>query len=512
MLLHHPFEYWGRVRAEEVFAKDDTSVVTYGEARAQALRIGRALVAHGVTRGDRVAVLAGNCVELLIAYYGVSFSGATFVPVNSRFAPAERKHVLTDSGAKVLFVSADLFDPAYLPDPSPEVVVCRGLAPAGYPTLEEWLEARGQNAALPDISEDDDAFQVYTSGTTGRPKAAVLTHTNHFGIVHRWQMASLRLQPGDTMYLAMPANLGAGLYVVLNAVYSGACVHLAPRFDPAETVRVLDETTDGGVATAMAPTMIQACLAADGAKDRGYANLRWILYGAAPISAPLLREALDTFECDFIQGFGQTEVSVVTFLLASDHRDALAGREHLLDSVGRLNPGVDLRFVDAFDEEVPPGEPGEICVRSDFVMRCYWGAPELTAQTERGGWHHTGDVGYLDDEGFLYVVDRIDDMVITGGFNVYPREVELVIERFPEVAQVAVFGIASEKWGQEVTAVLRLVPQATLTEEEVIARCKKELAGYKVPKLVAFIDAFEVNANGKVRKDLLRAMFSPVTK
>jgi acyl-CoA synthetase (AMP-forming)/AMP-acid ligase II len=511
MLLHHPLEYWGRVRATEPFAKDDSRVVTYGEAREQALRIGRALVANGVTRGDRVAVLAGNCVELLVAYYGVSFSGATFVPVNSRFAPAERKHVLTDSDAKVLFVAAELFDPAFLPESPPEVVVCRGAARDGYPTLAEWVDAGGTSGTLPDVREDDDAFQVYTSGTTGRPKAAVLTHANHFGIVHRWQMAGLRLQPGDTMYLAMPANLGAGLYVVLNAVYTGACLHLAPQFDAAETVRVLDETTDRGVATAMAPTMIQACLATDGARDRSYEKLRWILYGAAPISAPVLRDALDTFRCDFIQGFGQTEASVVTFLLASDHRDALAGREHLLESVGRLNPGVDLRFVDADDNDVPPGEPGEICVRSDFVMRCYWGAPELTAQAERGGWHHTGDIGYLDGEGFMYVVDRINDMVITGGFNVYPREVELVIERFPEVAQVAVFGVASEKWGEEVTAALRLVPEATLTEDEVIARCKKELAGYKVPKTVAFVDAFEVNANGKVRKDVLRATFGALT-
>jgi acyl-CoA synthetase (AMP-forming)/AMP-acid ligase II len=299
------------------------------------------------------------------------------------------------------------------------------------------------------------------------------------------------------------------MYLSFNAVHNGACLELARHFDPAEVVRALDERDDG-VGIAMAPTMIQACLAAEGVRDRKFRNLRWILYGAAPISTGLLQEAIDVFGCDFVQGFGQTEVSAICWLLPSDHLEALDGKSDVLKSVGRITMGVDVRLVDPFDVDVPPGDRGEIIVRTDMTMRCYWNSPELTAETQRGGWHHTGDVGYFDQDGYLYVVDRIKDVIISGGYNVYSREVEAVLERMPEVAQVAVIGVPDEHWGEEVKAVVRLAPGASLSADEIIGRCRDELAGFKVPKSVDFVDEFPINATGKILKTVLRSRYGPV--
>jgi len=218
----------------------------------------------------------------------------------------------------------------------------------------------------------------------------------------------------------------------------------------------------------------------------------------------LLRTAMETFRCDFFQGFGQTEAPPITMLTPDDHRAALKDKPHLLGSVGRRQPGVELRILDDEGKEVAVGQPGEICVRGPFVMQEYWHAPEQTAAAQAGGWHHTGDIGYLDEDGFLYVIDRIKDLIISGGFNVYPREVERVIEQLPQVSRVAVIGMPNEAWGEEVAAVIELMPGETLTAEEVIAFCRQNLGGYKVPKRVMFVPAIVLNANGKILKRLVR--------
>jgi len=380
---------------------------------------------------------------------------------------------------------------------------------SGCAALGEWVADVDETLALPELDDGMAGMQMYTSGTTGRPKGAVFLHRGISEVMHRWLVVGLRLQPGERMYMAMPACLAAGLLTVTNGVLNGAEIVLASNFVPELVIESFD--TGRIAATALAPTMIQRCAEVPGADQREYPNLRWILYGAAPMPPQLLRKAVETFRCDFFQGFGQTEAPPITMLTPDDHRAALKDKPKLLASVGRRQPGVELRILDVDGKEVQAGQPGEICVRGPFVMQEYWRAPEQTAAAQRGGWHHTGDIGYLDEDGVLFVVDRIKDLIISGGFNVYPREVERVIEQLPQVSRVAVIGLPSEAWGEEVAAVIELTPGVALTPDEVIAFCRQNLGGYKVPKRVMFVPALPLNANGKVLKRVVRDQVANAT-
>jgi acyl-CoA synthetase (AMP-forming)/AMP-acid ligase II len=506
MLLHDPLIYWAKAQPDAPFLTDADRTISYGEGYALSQRIARALVANGIKPGARIATLMQNHAELVLSYYGASLAGVVFVPLNPRLSPVECLHIVSDADAVLVLGAADLIGgTGFIEGVHCDVVNVRGGDVPGSVRFEDWLASGDAVTELPDVRETDDLYQIYTSGTTGRPKGAVLTHLASSGNQQRWQLHGLRLDQGDKLYMAMPASLSAGMLTVINAIQNGAEIVLAHDFNAAAMVEALSE---GGIAaTAMAPTMVQRCLEIDGIEQRDFSRLKWILYGAAPMPGALLRRAMAVLGCEFCQGFGQTEAASISFLTAADHRQALAGAEHLLKSVGRPQMGVRLRIVDDSGAELPAGVPGEICVRGSFVMKEYWHAPELTAEVQRDGWHHTGDIGYLDD-GWLYVVDRKKDVVISGGYNVYPREIERVIEGFAEVLQVAVIGVPSQMWGEEVKAIIRLAPRAHLTEPEVISRCRQVLGGYKVPKSVEFVDSFPLNANGKIVKAPLREKYA----
>jgi acyl-CoA synthetase (AMP-forming)/AMP-acid ligase II len=231
------------------------------------------------------------------------------------------------------------------------------------------------------------------------------------------------------------------------------------------------------------------------------------------MSVPVLRDALRVFNCDIVQMFGQTECPPITCLTPADHRRALAGKEYLLSSVGKAQPGVIIEIIDLDGHPVSVGTTGEICVRHEAVMTGYWNEPEMTAEAQRGGWHHTGDVGYLDEDGYLFIVDRLKDMVISGGYNVYCREVERVLESMPEISMVAVIGVPSERWGEEVKAIISLNPGTSLDFAQVRRHCSEHLASYKCPKSVEFIDSFALSVTGKIVKSALREQYgrSPVS-
>ncbi len=509
MLLHESLTFWASARPDAPFATDNVRSVTWGQARVECEDLARAMVADGLVPGARVAVLMRNRVELLLSYYAASMAGAVVVPVNPRLAGDERRYILTDSQAQLLLTSNDLLENSDLASsPLCAVVTVDGAAPAGCTPQHEWRAGAADTITLPELDDSMPGLQMYTSGTTGRPKGAVFLHRTVSEVMHRWLVVGLRLNPGERLYMAMPACLAAGMLTITNGVLNGAEIVLASEFDPKAVIESFD--TGSVAATALAPTMIQRCLEVPGARSRRYESLRWILYGAAPMPQNVLRQAMETFGCDFFQGFGQTEAPPITMLTPADHRTALSGNPKLLGSVGRKQPGVDLRILDPLGGEVGTGQPGEICVRGPFVMHEYWRDPDMTAATQIAGWHHTGDIGYLDDDGALFVVDRIKDVIISGGLNVYPREVERVIEQMPQVSRVAVIGLPSERWGEEVTAVIELLDGATLAAQDVIARCRQDLGGYKVPKRIEFVLALPVNANGKLVKRAVREEFSQV--
>jgi fatty-acyl-CoA synthase len=379
-------------------------------------------------------------------------------------------------------------------------------APDGYQRLESILSGQSDRTPACDVPADADVYQMYTSGTTGRPKGAVLTHAAVMAHLHQG-MLGFGTQTGDRALIVAPLYHAAAAVTTFVTVQAGGTLYIQEDFVPADVVKALSEER---IAFAMlVPAMIQFCLV--GVPDvaaRRFDDLRLIIYGSSPIAEQTLRQAIDVFGCEFLQGYGMTETTAAaTYLFPADHQRALAGEPQLLLSAGRPLLGTEVRIVDENDAPVPNGTIGEVAVRGPQLMRGYWNLPEPSAEALRGGWMHTGDAGILDDEGFLYIQDRVKDMIVSGGENVYPREVEDVLFQHPAVADVAVIGVPDEKWGEAVKAIVVLKAGETVDAETLLAHCKGRLGGYKRPRSVDFIDALPRNPSGKVLKKDLREKF-----
>jgi fatty-acyl-CoA synthase len=344
---------------------------------------------------------------------------------------------------------------------------------------------------------------MYTSGTTGRPKGAVLTHA---ALTSHLAQASFALDsaPGERALVVAPMYHAAAALMTFSTVWYGGALHIEEDFHPVHAVRAMSEERIGRAL--LVPAMIQACLVmVPDVAERKYDALRYIVYGASPISEATLRRALEVFGCDFLQGYGMTETTAaVTYLLPADHRRALRDKPELLLSAGRAMVGTEVRVVDANDQPVLVGEVGEVIARGPQMMRGYWNLEEASREALRGGWMHTGDAGRMDEEGYLYISDRVKDMIVSGGENVYPREVEEVLFLHAAVADVAVIGVPDEKWGECVKAIVVVREGATVVAEEILAHCHGKLAGYKRPRSVDFVATLPRNPSGKVLKRELR--------
>jgi len=461
----------------------------------------------GLQKGDRISLLSKNSIEYVIIYFAASKAGVVPVPLNYRLAPSEWAFIINDSQSKLLLASAEY--QAATDAIRGQLETVRQYVSIGAPDAEGWTSYRAwvnsQPATPPDqyVSPEDDANQLYTSGTTGRPKGAVLTHRNQTTNVFQ-TLPSTDMKQGQRTLIVAPLFHAAASFTAYLAVSQANSLFIQEDFDPVEVVRVLDEERIGFAL--MVPAMIQACLvAAPDVAQRRYDELNCIAYGASPIAEETLRRAMDAFKCDFVQAFGMTELSPIASLLtANDHRRAVNGEPQLLLSAGRAAMGSEMRIFDENDDPVPNGTMGEIVVRGPQVMKGYWNRPDETAEALRGGWMHTGDAGTMDDEGFIYVQDRIKDMIVSGGENVYPRMVEDVLFKHPAIADAAVFGVPHEQWGETVKAAVQLGKDASATEEEIIEFCRRQLGGFECPTSVDFIDVLPRNASGKVLKRELR--------
>ena len=324
------------------------------------------------------------------------------------------------------------------------------------------------------------------------------THILQMGLAHN-------IQPGERLLLVAPvfhvAALNAGAFPCLAA---GGCLYIQTDFKPDEVVRALSEENLG--MAILVPAMIQACLTTvPDVAQRRYDNLRLIHYGASPIAEATLRRALETFQCEFSQGYGMTEMSAAIAILSwADHQRALREKPELLVAAGRPILGTEVRVVDENDNDVPHGTVGQVLARGPQMMKGYWKEPEATAEALRAGWMHTGDAGMLDDEGYLYIQDRVKDMVVSGGENIYPRVVEEVLFKHPAVAEVAVIGVPDLIWGEAIKAVVVLRQGVTSTEEEIIDFCRGKLGGFERPRSVDFVDSLPRTPSGKVLKRVLR--------
>lgn len=484
--------------ANEVALYGPDSKLTYAELNSRTNRAATALRATGVVKGDRVALFATDSHQYVEVLFACMKLGAVFVPMNFRLNAAELRVLLESCDAKVLFFSARYSK--LVEGLTPELVRFDGPGEVGT-DYEQWLDVGTDEEIDVRVDDGDLACIAYTSGTTGMPKGVMhsqlmVKHYVHSTILER------RLPEESFHYSAAPVFHISGMYFTIAQLVRGDAALLLPDFDPDTVLRWL---APGGVTDCfLVPTMVSTLLRHPGVRTVDYSNLRSIAYGGSPMSVELLREAMSVFGCEFLQPFGAgTEAGIQTVLTADDHRRALAGHPHLLGSIGRPAIGVDLRLCDDDLADVPPGEIGEIVTRSAAMMSGYLDQPEKTAQVLVDGWYRGGDMAYADDEGYLYLVGRKDDMIIRGGENVYPAEIEAVLATLPGVLEVAVVGVPDRHWGQIVRAHIVLADGAMFDQNAAVRTCRDRLAAYKVPAEFQIDASLPKNTTGKVQKFLL---------
>ena len=432
----------------------------------------------GLKTGDRVALAMKNCPEFYEVLFACWHAGLTAVPMNAKLHPKEFAYILENSGARVCFVSRDL----------------AASIPSAVPVDESLLLDEGAPA---EAKPEDPAWLFYTSGTTGVPKGAVLTHRNMLFQAQAYFADIDRLAPTDAALHPAPLSHGSGLYGLPH--FAAGAVNVIPesgQFDPAEIFELLERWPNGSFFAA--PTMIVRLMASPAARPpRG---LKTITYGGAPMYVADCLRAIELFGPRLYQLFGQGEAPMtITGLPQSEHQT----RTHL-ETCGIARTGVEVKIFDEQDRELAPGEVGEIVTRSDCVMAGYWENPQASASTLRGGWLHTGDLGSLDAEGFLTIRDRSKDMIISGGSNIYPREIEEVLLRHPAVAECSVVGRRHPEWGEEVVAFI--VALGAVDRAELDALCLDNIARFKRPRDYRFVDSLPKNNYGKVLKTELRKL------
>ena len=471
-------------------------IESYGGFHARAAALAGWLSRRGIAPGDRVAIFAGNCPEYLIAFHGIWIAGAAAVPINAKLHPKEAAFILHDSGARHVFVGAGI-----APDLAAEV----DLPTTVLDSPDFAGMTHGAPAPIADRAAGDLAWLFYTSGTTGRPKGVRITHGMLAATSLCYPVDVDPVGPSDAALYAAPMSHGAGIYAPIH-VRMGAR-HIVPPsggFDAAEVLAL--SAAHGPTSMFMAPTMVRRLT--DTAKAMGSRGegIRTIVYGGGPMYRADIEEAVEVFGPKFVQIYGQGECPMAITALS---RADVADRAHpkwaaRLASVGRAQSLVELAIADAQGAPIPPGEIGEIMVRGAPVMPGYWQNPEATAKTLKGGWLMTGDMGHLDPDGYLTLADRSKDVIISGGSNIYPREVEEVLLTHPSVHEVSVVGRPSPEWGEEVVAFVVAAPGATIDPAALDAHCLTQIARFKRPKAYVALPELPKNNYGKILKTDLR--------
>ncbi len=478
--------------------------VTFAELDRRSSQVAQALVAAGVRADDRVAFIDKNGLEWFEVTFGTAKLGAVNVSVNWRLAPAEMAQIIEDAQAEVVIVGREFV--SHVEKIEGDLSGVRVIVAIGsherWPTYDDWVEAQQAEDPGASSSGEDIAFQLYTSGTTGLPKGVLLTEDNFFKGIDRLA-AQWRFTTDSVNLAMMPMFHIAGAGWAMVGLHHGCRTVVLRDVDPAEILRVIPEF---GVTNAfMVPAVIQFLLMTPGVETTDFSSLRSLVYGASPITDKVIVQGMATFGCEFIQVYGLTETTgAITQLDGSDHD--VDGRPQLLRSCGRPYPWVEVRIVDnSSGDDAPVGEVGELWTRSHQNMKGYWNNPAATAEAMTpDGWFRTGDAGYHDADGFLYLHDRVKDMIVSGGENVYPAEVENALMKHPAVSDVAVIGVPDERWGEAVKAIVVLDGSADVSEQELIAFTREHLAGFKLPKSVDFTTALPRNPSGKLLKRELR--------
>ncbi len=493
--------HWAQERPDRIALEQEGDELTFAGLEERSRRIVAMLAAHGVTKGDRVAWLGKNDRLYFELFYSAARVGVVMVPIGWRLAAPEIAYILGDTGAKVLFVDSGFDD----------------LAAKACSQMDAAPEVIGKTAALDEIASapadefepagpDDAVLQLYTSGTTGNPKGAVLTNANLFSLR---QPAEAAGQPwsswddNEAILVCMPCAHIGGTGLGIMAMAAGLRAIVQAEFSPEG---VLDGFEQGVTRLFIVPAALQMVVHHPRAKTTDFSAVKYVMYGAAPIPLDLLREAVKTIPgAGFLQCYGMTETTGTIAMLPPEDHD-LEGNQRMR-SAGKAVPGAELKVIGEDGAELPRGEVGELICRSPSNMSGYWNLPDATASSLIDGWMHTGDAAYMDDDGYVYIQDRIKDMIISGGENVYPAQVESAIYGHPSVAEVAVIGVPDDTWGEAVKACVVPKEGAEVDQADIIEWTRERLAGFKVPKSVDVIEIMPRNASGKILRRELRAPY-----
>lgn len=486
------------------------TAVVYGERRltfagvdGRSNQFARSLIEKGVAKGERVAVLLYNCPEYIETDFALIKAGFVRLPLSPRLSPGEYSYIINNAGAGTLVFGREFIDA--VKKIKGELVTVKHFIMVGEgdvdfaDSYEALLSAQSTAEAAVEVGEDDPYQILYTSGTTGRPKGAVTTFGSRLSTLATVLIEEMKVERNDVMLSVAPLAHGGGTKILPHFI-KGAVNVLLPKYSPESFCRTVEK--EKVTTTWLVPTMITMLLEYPELKKYDLSSLKTVVYAASPMPVATLRRALETFGNIFVQVYGLSEAPNPDLLLPKEDHvlDGTEQQLRRLQSAGREVFGVQVRVVDEAGKDVQPGDIGEITISGDNIMTEYWMLPDATGDSIRDGWFYTGDMATVDEDGYVYIVDRRKDMIISGGFNVYPREVEEVLYRHPAVVEAAVVGVPDERWGESVKAVVVCRAGMEVTEEELMSFCQENLAGYKKPKTVDFVSELPKSANGKILK------------
>jgi acyl-CoA synthetase (AMP-forming)/AMP-acid ligase II len=500
---------------EALVSGDGNTRITYEQMNSNVMRLANALRERGVTAGSRVAIMATNSPEYVQVYHACAKLGACFVPVNYRAKREELAYMLNASEASVVFVGdryVELLTSLHAELPTVhEAFALEPDTKSGLTTIQQLIESGAEEEIFVDVNEDEPSVLIFTSGTTALPKGVELTYLNLSLYVVNTMSPADPESPHEKTLVSVTIAHVSGITAILSSIWGGRTLVVLPQFEPEQWLEAVQR--EGVTHAFVVPTMLQRLMDYPYFDRFDLSTLQLITYGAAPMPFETVCRAVETFTCGLMNAYGQSEsTSSLTFLGPDDHRldgtpEENARKMHRLRSVGRPMDDVELAIVDTSGQRQPPGTEGEVAVRSARIMKEYLNQADATAETVHDGWLHTGDVGYLDEDGYLFLTGRIKDLIIRGGENISAGEIESILDSHPAVAESAVIGVPDTEWGETVKAVIVLKPghtdHATL-RNQLKGYSRDRLASYKTPAYIAFIDELPRNPMGKVLKTDLR--------
>ncbi|MCY3919219.1 MAG: AMP-binding protein [Chloroflexi bacterium] len=484
---------------------------SFMEMSAEVTRLANALLGLGLQRGDHLGVMSVNSSRYVITYYACAKLGVTFVPLNYRAKSDELAYMIDTAEVKVLFLAdryQNLVESIREGIPSVENIVALETSRDGQIPYADLVAQGSDDYVYTEIDDDDPTIIIYTSGTTALPKGVEVTYQDLTVYVTNTMAPADPTAEHEKTLLSVPLFHIAGATAMISAIWGGRSLVILPQFTPEAWMEAVD--THGVTHSMVVPTMVKRLIDHEDFPNFSGASLKLLAYGAAPMPYEVVRRAIDVFDCGLMNAYGQTEAtSAITFLGPDDHRlegtpEEIALKERRLRSVGKVMDDVDLSIQAPDGTALPAGKDGEICVRSGRTMKGYYKQEEATHEAIRDGWLHTGDEGHLDEEGYLFITGRVKDLIIRGGENIAPGEIEQVLEEMPQLDDVAIIGVEDAEMGEAVKAVAVLAPGAEITVDELREFCKGRLASYKAPEYLAFTDVLPRNHMGKLLKNDIR--------